>query len=491
MDKLKPNKAKLDSEAVAMTAWAAEELKYADLGDVRRNRRLIRLVSDLAAQPNTSVPQASGDWAATQAAYNFWRSPYIKADAIVQAHQRSTIERIKQQGLVIAIQDTTELNFTDHPSKKGMGYLDNAAASGLKVHSVFCSSADGVPLGVLHQQVWARNPACLGKKHQRHKKPIHDKESQRWLTALDATQNLIPEETVVVTVADKEADIYDLLVLPRRPNSEFLIRAHHNRCVKGAADALQVERLQQRMGQTPPCGQLSLELRRHPEREARIATLTLCSATVELQPPPSHRERERLESVSVQVIFAVEDNPPSGAEPVCWLLLTTLSLTCFEDVVQILRWYSYRWLIERYHYVLKSGCRLEQLQLETAERIHRALATYTIVAWRLLWITYLARYHPDTPADRVLETHEWQALYCTIHHTPLPPPSPPTLNTCVRYIAQLGGFLARKHDREPGVKTIWQGLRRLHDIARTWLLVSPISMACVKQQFVKKDASNA
>ncbi len=148
-------------------------------------------------------------------------------------------------------------------------------------------------------------------------------------------------------------------------------------------------------------------------------------------------------------------------------------------------------MIERYHYVLKSGCRLEQLQLETSDRIHRALATYTIVAWRLLWITYQARYCPDTPADTVLATYEWQSLYCTIHKTPLPPSSPPSLNTCVRWIAQLGGFLARKGDGEPGVKTLWQGLRRLHDIAQTWLLLSPTTPTSVKPEFVKKDVTNA
>jgi hypothetical protein len=192
-----------------MTAWAAAELQYAELGDVRRQKRLIRIVSDLAAQPNASVPQASGNLAATQAAYEFWQSPYIKPEAIASSHQRSTIERVKQQPIVIAIQDTTELNFTHHPANRGMGYLDNAKAQGLKVHSVFCSSANGIPLGVLHQQVWARDLANLGKKHQRHKIPIKDKESQRWLTALAETQTLIPEEIVVVTVADREADIYD------------------------------------------------------------------------------------------------------------------------------------------------------------------------------------------------------------------------------------------------------------------------------------------
>lgn len=463
-----------------MKAWAEEELQYAELGDVRRKKRLIRIVSDLAAQPNSSVPQASGNLAATQAAYEFWKSPYIKPEAIASAHQKSTLERVKQYPVVIAIQDTTELNFTHHPAKRGMGYLDNAKARGLKVHSVFCSTDKGVPLGVLDQQVWARDMAQLGKKHQRHKKPIADKESQRWLTALDATQSLIPSEIAVVTVADKEADIYELFMLPRRPNSEFLIRANHDRCVKASEEAQQLQRLQQAIEQVSPCGQLTLELRRHPQRPARSATLTLRTTTLQLQPPATHIERERLKPISVQVILAQEENPPSGGEPVSWLLLTTRAVTCFEDVVQCLRWYSYRWLIERYHYVLKSGCRLEQLQLETADRIHRALATYTIVAWRLLWITYLARYHPDAPADTVLETHEWQALYCTIHQTSNPPELPPDLRTCVRWIAQLGGFLARQHDGEPGVKTIWQGLRRLHDIAQTWLLLSHSTATKVK-----------
>ncbi len=474
-----------------MKAWAEKELQYAQLGDERRKKRLIRIVTDLAAQPNASVAQASGGVAATQAAYEFWKSPYIKPEAIASSHQKSTLERVKQQSIVIAIQDTTELNFTHHPSKRGMGYLDNAKASGLKVHSVFCSTSKGVPLGVLHQQVWARDIAQLGKKHQRHKKSIQDKESQRWLTALDATGSLIPEEIVVVTVADREADIYELFMLPRRPNSEFLIRANHDRTVKATPEHQQIERLQQAIRQVHPCGQLSLELRRHPQREARQATLTLRRTTLELQPPATHPQRERLQPIRLQVILAQEENPPSGIQPVSWLLLTTLALTCFEDVVQCLRWYSYRWLVERYHYVLKSGCRLEQLQLETADRIHRALATYSIVAWRLLWMTYLARYHPDTPADTVLETHEWQALYCTIHQTQKPSELPPDLRTCVRWIAQLGGFLARKGDGEPGVKTIWQGLRRLHDIAQTWLLLSPSTATSVKPDFVQKDVTNA
>jgi hypothetical protein len=471
--------------------WAVAELKFANLGDVRRQKRLVRMVCDLASQPHASVPQASGDWAATQAAYDFWASPRIKAEAIRQAHQRSTSERIKPHPIVLAIQDTTELNFSHHKSKVGMGYLDSATCQGLKVHSVFCSSAEGVPLGVLHQQVWAREPSNLGKKHSRHQKETKDKESQRWLSALEATENVMPQSTTVVTVADREADIYDFLALKRRENSELLIRAYHNRCVQNRDGKPEIERLETAIAQVAILGQLTLELRAHPEREARQATLNLRTTSLEILPPQNHPHHQDLQPLPVQVIQATEENPPLGVAPVSWLLFTTLPVTGLEDVVQCLRWYTYRWLIERYHYVLKSGCGLEQLQLKTADRIERALATYTIVAWRLLWMIYESRHHPDTPVDTILETHEWQALYCTIHSTPIPTQSPPTFSDCLSWIAKLGGFLGRKGDGEPGVKTLWRGLQRLHDIAATWQLVSTRSPPNVKPDFVKKDVSKA
>ena len=472
-----------------MSTWAARELQTTDLGDVRRNRRLVHLVEDLAARPESSVPQASRDAASTQAAYDFWQSPHVKQQDILAGHRDSTVERVKQQSIVLAIQDTTEFNFTDHPKTKGLGYLDNSHSRGLKMHSVLCVSTQQVPLGVLHQEVWVRDLAQLGKKQTRHKRPIQDKETQRWLTALLATEQALPETVQVVTVADQEADIYELFALPRRTNSELLIRAYHNRSVKSLAEAA-VEKLQQVIRQAPVCGQLNIELQRQPQRQPRLATLTLRFATLELQPPQQHPQRASLQPITVQVILAQEENPPTGVEPINWLLLTSLAIASVADVVQYLRWYSYRWLIERYHYVLKSGCRVEQLQLESAARLQRALATYVIVAWRLLWITYQARAFPEQPVDSVLETHEWQALYCRIHKTSIPTTTPPTLHTCVRWIAQLGGFLGRKRDGEPGVKSLWRGLRRLHDIALTWQLSHP-SLPVVNSSTVKKDAINA
>jgi len=173
----------------------------------------------------------------------------------------------------------------------------------------------------------------------------------------------------------------------------------------------------------------------------------------------------------LQVLLAEEVDPPEGVTPSCWLLVTTLPIATWAEAEACVHWYTLRWLSERYHFVLKSGCRLEALQLETAARLKRALAVYRLVAWRWLWLTYEARAHPEASSATVLALHEWQALYCSIHRTPHPPGQPPSLQQAVRWMAQLGGFLGRKSDGEPGVQVLWRGLRRLEDIAATWALV--------------------
>lgn len=449
-----------------MEKWAVQELQQADLGDTRRNKRLVRIVEDLASQPASSVPQACGDIAATSAAYDFWNSPYFQPSDIRNAHIKSTIERIKEHDVILAIQDTTNIDLTDHPATSGIGYLDHRKSSGLKVHSTFAATTNGVPLGVINQIVWARVPENLGIAKKRHQRETQEKESQRWLDGLQATQTLIPEEIQVVTMGDSEADIFDLFSLERPENSHLLIRGTHNRKVDHCA-----KYLHQAIRQIEPCGTLTVEVKRSPDHGARKATLTLSFSTFDIQVPSYHIGRSQLKPVKLQVILALEENPPSGINPISWLLITSLEINGLESAARCVKWYTYRWLIERYHYALKSGCGIEKLQLETARRIQMALATYTIVAWRLLWLTYEARVNPDLPCDTVLETYEWQSLCATVNKNPIPPDKPPSLREAVRMIATLGGFLGRKGDGEPGVKTIWRGLRRLHDIAATWKLL--------------------
>lgn len=458
---------------MATTAWVAEELRFTDLGDTRRNRRLVMIVEDLAAQPSVSVPQASRTAAALQATYDFWKSPYIKPTAILASHQQSTLKRMQGASVVLAIQDTTEFNFTGHHSKRGMGPLDHPNMQGLKCHSILCATGEGIPLGILHQQLWARDATTQGKRHQRHQRVTQDKESQRWLDSLNLTAQLIPSDISWVMVGDREADIYDLFAFAYKKQSNFLIRAAQNRVVQLNCSPPETSLLETIIRQIPIGGYISLEACRTPKREPRSIALTIRFATLELQPPRNRPRKDGLLPITVQVILAEEENPPDTEEAISWLLLTTLAVNDLQDARKYLQWYSFRWLIERYHYVLKSGCHIEQLQLETAERIERALATYAMIAWRLLWLTYLARQSPQQASEEVFETHEWQALYCTIHHSNLLPSTPPKLHECVRWIAQLGGFIGRKGDGEPGIKTIWRGLQRLHDITQTWRLAHP------------------
>jgi len=158
-------------------SWVSEELSGANLGDARRTQRLICVVEDLAAKPNESVPQASRDKAAMQGMYDFFANRRVDADAIIGAHAQKTIERMSEHQTVLAIQDTTELDYSHHRATQGLGGISKTRARGLKVHSVLATSAAGVPLGILHQEVWARPK--VRKRDDRRRVLIEQKESMR------------------------------------------------------------------------------------------------------------------------------------------------------------------------------------------------------------------------------------------------------------------------------------------------------------------------
>jgi len=451
-------------------AWALAELGTAQLGDARRTRRLATLVTTLAARPAASVPVACGSWAATKAAYRFWDCADVTPAAIRAAHQAATRARIPRHATILVLQDTTLLEFTHHPALVGTGPRARPDQTGVLLHSALAADLDGVPLGLLHQQQWARAADAVGQRHRRRQRPTAEKESQRWLDTLVATQADLPPTTHVITVADREADIYDLFAVPRPATSDLLIRATHNRRVDHEA-----RYLWDAVRQPPPAGLLPVALRRHDDRPPREAILTIRCLPRRLLPPRHHPRRTALAPIPVVAILAEEVAPPPGIPAIRWLLVTTRRVLSLEEAVECVRWYQARWLIERYHYGLKQGCRVEELQLQTVERLERAVATYALVAWRLLWLTYQARAQPDQPCTIALAPHEWQALWCTIHHAPIPPPEPPPLWQAGRWIAQLGGFLGRAGDGEPGLRAIWQGLRRLEDIVATWLLLHSLS----------------
>jgi len=208
---------------------------------------------------------------------------------------------------------------------------------------------------------------------------------------------------------------------------------------------------------------VEVQVPRTPKRSAHLAQLEVRWKEVTLC-PPRHRTSEKLPSITLWAVLARETNTPENSEPVEWMLLASVPVTCAQEAIEKLQWYTCRWGIEVWHKVLKSGCRIESRQLDDAENLIRMLAVFSIVAWRIIFAGMLARIMPQASCEVFLEEDEWQALYCTIHQTPTPPDQPPTLREAIRMIGRLGGHLGRKGDGEPGVQVLWVGFRRLYDL---------------------------
>jgi Transposase DNA-binding/Transposase Tn5 dimerisation domain len=454
-------------------AWAAAELGQAALGDPRRTRRLVQLTAAVATQPQASLAQACGDPARTKAAYRFFEGTdtafHERPAAIRAAHCQATQARVAAWPRVLAVQDTTSLDFTGHVVAD-VGELGPPGHYGLFVHSTLAVLPEhGIPQGLLAQEVWARPGAPPGGRLPRRERPVAAKESQKWLTALAASRTAVPTAVTLVHVGDREADVYELFLAgAAQPGTELLVRAAQDRRVQAPTGTLWAELAAQPIADTR-----RVELPQANGRPARVVELSLRWTRVTLR-PPQYRAAEHLPEQPVDAVLVREEAPAPGAEPIEWLLLTTVPVDQTADAWERVRWYTYRWLVERYHYVLKSGCRIEQRHLETAARLECCLAVYAVVACWLLRLVYSARATPEAPVATLLAPEEWAVLWTARHPTqPLPPA--PTLRQLVREIAGLGGFLGRRGDGEPGVKTLWQGLDRLHDLLLGYHLARQLS----------------
>lgn len=446
--------------------WAKEEFGQAKLDDERLNKRLLTLARDFYDRPQANLPQACQSRAKTRAAYRFFDHPKITMDKLLQSHYEATIERISQEKIVLVAQDTTSLNYSAHPATVGLGPISPKPEGvvGLLLHDSMAFNLAGTPLGLLDVQCWARDPKQFHKKQFRHELPIEQKESQKWLSAYrkvaEAGQRC--PNTTLVSVGDREADIYELfhLALNDPSKAHLLVRAEHNRQL-----AEEQGQLWEQIEREPVAGIEVISVPRQARRAPREARLEVRFKQVRLKPP---KRKAELGEIAITAIMAQEIDVPEGAEPIQWMLLTTMAVHDFDQAAEKLGWYAKRWGIEVYHRTLKSGCKIEERQLGSADRIEACLAIDMVVAWRIFHLTKLGRETPDVPCTVFFEEAEWKALYCFVRQDPKPPDQPPTLREAVRMVASLGGFLGRKSDGEPGTKSLWLGIQRLDDIAATW-----------------------
>ena len=452
--------------------WAADELGRVAFADGRLRQRLLGLARDFYARPLAPINQAcNGDEGKIKGAYRFFKNAQVNMDTLLKPHIEASARRIHDEAVVLAVQDTTSLNYTTHPAMQGLGPINTRkdGAQGLKLHDTLAFTPDGVPLGVLHIECWARDPQGHKGTEERKALPIEEKESYRWLQSyqrVSEIQALCPA-TRLISVGDREADIYELFQeAAKSPNGpDLLVRANHT-CQRQTTEQ---EALWEHLPSQPLAGQLDLYIPGKGGKKARTALLEIRHAEVEIKPP------KRLKGsvpIKLWAVYAHEPAPPAGIDAVTWLLLTTVETKNLEQACERLSWYAIRWNIEVYHRVLKSGCRIEDRRLGDAETLQACLAIDLVVAWRIFRLTKLGRTVPDVSCEVFFREEEWKAL--CIHHAknPRPPETPPTLNEAIRIMAKLGGFMGRKGDGEPGTTSLWRGIQRLDDITETFKIMS-------------------
>lgn len=458
--------------------WAEEEFGFVRLRDRRHRERLFVVARDFFAQPAANIPQACQSRAKTKAAYRFFEHKAVKMDTLLAAHYHATLERIAREKIpvVLAVQDTTSFNYNTHADMEGLGPITKhlEGAQGILLHDTMAFTAQGTPMGLLDIQVWARDPKQFGKRASRHERPIEQKESYKWLKSFQGAARLqrqLGAASTVVSVGDREADVYELFLLAQKDplHPKLLIRAEQDRCLQGSN-----ANLWRYLQSQAVAGQRELVLPRRKGRPARPCVLEVRFASVGLRPP---KRNPALVPLKVWVVYVKEINPPSAKEAIEWMLLTTLEVNNYEQALEKIDWYTKRWGIEDYHKALKSVCRIEDRQLADRTVWQNCLAVDLVVAWRIEHIKKLARTQPQAPCMIAFDEDEWQAVFA-VQRPKLPLPStPPSVREITRLTAELGGFLGRKSDGEPGSITIARGLQRLHDIVTGVLLVKKFHSA--------------
>lgn len=469
----------------------AEELATIDLKDARLNKRAGQVLTRLLESPSVSPTAAMHGWAETLGACRLLDHPDCTLDAILKAHRQPVLERVRKHPRVLLIQDTTELDYTSKKKQEGRGPLGEEGRQGYFLHTQWAVSEDRVPLGSWDWQVHARKPK-VRTAPKRKRKPIEEKESYRWLEGYRKACSLSEQASgvEVISCADREGDIYEVFVewqqrrQDKLPAAEWLIRCNQNRALLQDDDealarsalgkaALLIEEVRQ----TPAVGGAWFEVRtreqnkklkgiRHRSvREGRRVRQEIRTRQVRLRAPD--RPDHKLPSVSIWVVMATEVDPPPGQEPIHWTLLTSKPVENIDQAMDVIQWYIARWEIEVFHRVLKTGCKVEELQFKKDTRIRPLLALYAIVAWRILYLTKLGRECPELPCDVVFAEEEWKSI-CLIRRGPQGLAKKPSMQEMILLIASFGGYLGRRSDGPPGAEVMWRGMECLRCFALAW-----------------------
>ncbi len=454
-----------------ISKWVKQELESVDIGDKRLNNRMMHLLTATSQQPDKSITQLFHTRKEVQACYRFFSNSQVDENKVIEPHLHKTIERANKHSVVLALSDTTSLNFTSRKTLKDSGYISSNNAQGFFCHTSIAVTPDRLHLGVIGKKFWSREKEKVKRVHREHRL-LADKESYRWLEAYVNSCNLAASciETQVVHITDREGDIVEIFaesVEQKKYDSsaDFIIRSQHNRVIENADPENKKTKLKLRkkLKESPTLGEVEFTIPSTEKRKGRKIRQELKAVRVKLNPKRGFKAK-----VKVNAVMAIEMDPPEGETPLLWVFITSLPINSFEDVIKVIRYYLCRWEIELFFKVLKSGCKIEERQLQTACRMKALIAVFMALSWRVVFTMMLGRICSEIPSSDLFTASEWKSVYKIHNKNKRLPRKAPPLGEFIDMVADLGGYIKRKNGEPPGVKVMWKGMARMVDFAIAW-----------------------
>ena len=442
-----------------------KDFPHLNLGDIRRDERFVTIVNNISSQPGASIPKQNKSWYDTKATYEFFKNENVSIEELKKTMMMYGAKKVTDEMQVLIAHDISNISYNDLQAEN-LGYLDNKEGRGILCYSSIAVTTEGLPLSLLYQHTWTRPLEELGKSNKRKQLAFEDKESYRWYEGMKEVNELLGKGIHKIHVADREADVYELFFHAYEPNTDLLIRARHNRSLSNGSP------LWNSISAEPVVATVNLDIPDKTGKKKLKVETEVRSHEVEILRPRNNKDS--YESVTLTAIEIKEKNSEkkNDEDIIHWKLLTTLEIKSVSDALQCVEWYTYRWLIERFHYVLKSGTKIEELQLKDAESLQKAIAVYSMAAFRVMQLVYESRHQPEVNCEVVLTKAQWVTLYMLIHGNNKISKQPPSLQQAVMWIGRLGGHLGRKSDGPPGLKTVWQGYQQLCNAASVYELMT-------------------
>lgn len=437
------------------------------LGDTRLNHRLEKLFHQTRQGVGMSTPQMINNKGQTKAYYRFINNKRVKYTALCSGYSAYSRAHVSDSEVVLAVQDTTTLNFSTKRSASVLDCLESAQDKGFMLHNHLLMNGLGCPLGLFYQLLYGRPVETLGKSkaNLRKQTPFCDKESYRWLAQFEALQEAYADDTskLVIQICDREGDIHELLQARKYDHIHYIIRSSYERSSEDNEASIW-----QQVADEPYAYTYELAIDKSKARTQRIALMEVRYKEVEIK--ASYRKDKSIFPQTLWILETQEVNPPQGEDPIHWRLLTSMPITNPDIAGQIIQYYVLRWVIERFHYVLKQGVLVQDLQIQTKEALQNAII---LKSWAALDVLTLA-YMPKTNNNITLQqagfcqkdydiAYEFAKKRCNSKEIKK---EQPLLSDFTRLIAQIGGHSLQKN-KTIGVNSIWRGWTTFTTIKET------------------------